>query len=177
MRLDLQHATTHGIPTPITLLYTNHRGDTAERILLPISVWFGITDWHPEPQWFLKANDLEKQAERDFALKDFGAAKAITALPDDVIDQLLMIGPVYWGHVGPKPDAEHVADLTTALSKTREHFQMEAPDLDMHGLYVEGSDALLSQTGVSPNSPKHAQILTGAWNMMLKWAKAQRGIA
>jgi hypothetical protein len=57
---------------PVTLAYTNWRGETAQRTIVPQRVWFGSTDWHPEPQWLLTALDAEKGAERDFALKDFG---------------------------------------------------------------------------------------------------------
>lgn len=57
---------------PVTLTYTNWRGETAERTITPQSIWFGSTEWHPEPQWLLRAWDCEKQAERDFAMKDFG---------------------------------------------------------------------------------------------------------
>ncbi|WP_444668326.1 hypothetical protein [Cereibacter changlensis] len=59
-------------PTPVTLTYTNWRGQTAERTIIPIRVWWGSTTWHPEPQWLLTAVDAEKGLERDFALKDFG---------------------------------------------------------------------------------------------------------
>ncbi|WP_234911306.1 hypothetical protein [Allorhizobium taibaishanense] len=62
--------TTQEVPT--TLTYTNYRGETAQRTILPRGIWFGATDWHPEPQWLLKAFDVEKGADRDFALKDFG---------------------------------------------------------------------------------------------------------
>lgn len=54
----------------ITIAYTNWRGETSERIIIPIEVWFGKTEWHPEEQWFLKAHDVRKDAERDFALRD-----------------------------------------------------------------------------------------------------------
>lgn len=59
---------------PVTLTYTNWRGETAQRTITPKRIWWGATDWHPEPQWLLTAFDAEKQADRDFALKDFGAA-------------------------------------------------------------------------------------------------------
>ncbi|WP_234892227.1 hypothetical protein [Agrobacterium vitis] len=57
---------------PVTLTYTNYRGETSERTILPKNIWFGSTEWHPEPQWLLTAFDLGKQTVRDFALKDFG---------------------------------------------------------------------------------------------------------
>jgi hypothetical protein len=57
---------------PLRVAYTNYRGETAVRAILPKSVWFGSTEWHPEPQWFLTAYDVDKGADRDFALKDLG---------------------------------------------------------------------------------------------------------
>lgn len=57
---------------PITLTYTNWKGETAQRTIIPRRVWWGSTEWHPEPQWLLTAFDVGKEAERDFALKDFG---------------------------------------------------------------------------------------------------------
>ncbi len=55
----------------ITVLYTNHRGETAKRDLLPRYVWFGKTEWHPEAQWLLHAWCFEKEAYRDFAMAGF----------------------------------------------------------------------------------------------------------
>ncbi|WP_202032423.1 hypothetical protein [Agrobacterium vitis] len=62
----------HERANPVTLTYTNYRGETSERTILPKNIWFGSTEWHPEPQWLLTAFDLGKQTVRDFALKDFG---------------------------------------------------------------------------------------------------------
>lgn len=58
----------------LTVTYRNWRGEVGERTITPIRVWFGATDWHPEPQWLLEAFDHDKGANRDFALKDFGAS-------------------------------------------------------------------------------------------------------
>lgn len=55
---------------PITFTYTNWRGETAQRTAVPKRIWFGSTDWHPEPGWLMTAHDLEKAADRDFALAD-----------------------------------------------------------------------------------------------------------
>ena len=80
---------------PVTLTYTNWRGETAQRTITPKRIWWGATDWHPEPQWLLTAFDAEKQADRDFALKDFGAATpqpAGEAVLREIID---------WCHLQP----------------------------------------------------------------------------
>jgi hypothetical protein len=57
-------------PPPLTFRYRNWRGEVADRTVRPLSVWYGSTDWHPEPQWLLKAIDVEKGVERDFAIRD-----------------------------------------------------------------------------------------------------------
>ena len=54
--------------------YRNHRGQVGERAVLiaPLmpSMWFGSTEFHPEPQWLLHAYDLDKTAYRDYAVRD-----------------------------------------------------------------------------------------------------------
>lgn len=52
--------------------YTNWKGKLAYRRILPISFWYGSTEYHPEKQWFVKAYDMDKETERDFALVDIG---------------------------------------------------------------------------------------------------------
>lgn len=54
----------------VRILYRNYRGETAIRTVRPSRIWFGATSWHPEPQWLMEAVDLEKDAERSFALRD-----------------------------------------------------------------------------------------------------------
>lgn len=66
---------------PVALTYRNWRGEVAERTIIPRRVWFGATDWHPEPQWLLTAFDTEKGADLDFALKDFGQPALAPAAP------------------------------------------------------------------------------------------------
>ncbi len=53
---------------PVTLIYTNYRGETALRTIVPKSVRFGSTEWHPEPQWLLLAFDTDKKADREFGI-------------------------------------------------------------------------------------------------------------
>jgi hypothetical protein len=52
----------------IQVVYTNWRGETRERRLVPISLWYGYTEQHGEPQYLLKALDCEDGREKDFAL-------------------------------------------------------------------------------------------------------------
>ncbi len=62
---------------------------TAERTIEPIKIWFGSTQWHPQEQWFLKAMDLDKNFERDFALLDisnFDKSGMVTPKIDVVIE-------------------------------------------------------------------------------------------
>ncbi|MGR9169637.1 WYL domain-containing protein [Rhizobium sp. KDH_Rht_773_N] len=54
----------------LSFRYTNWRGETAHRTVVPVEIWFGKTEWHPKEQWFLKARDVEKGEIRDFAFLD-----------------------------------------------------------------------------------------------------------
>jgi len=50
--------------------YTNWRGEVADRAAIPVRVYHGATEYHPEPQWLMEAWDAEKQAMRVFAMRD-----------------------------------------------------------------------------------------------------------
>jgi predicted DNA-binding transcriptional regulator YafY len=54
----------------VRILYTNYRGETTLRRIVPERVHFASTDWHPKPQWLLDALDVERNAMRSFAMKD-----------------------------------------------------------------------------------------------------------
>lgn len=54
----------------IRVWYRNHRGETALRSIQPKRIWYGSSEWHPAPQWLMTAWDIEKGAERHFAIKD-----------------------------------------------------------------------------------------------------------
>lgn len=51
--------------------YKNHRGETRIRSAIVIYFQLGVTPYHgEEPQFFLHAFDIEKNAPRSFAVKD-----------------------------------------------------------------------------------------------------------
>lgn len=54
----------------VSFSYTNHRNETALRFVRPLEIRFGSSQWHSQPQWLLKAYDLDKKALREFAMKD-----------------------------------------------------------------------------------------------------------
>ena len=54
----------------VEILYTNWKGVTTYRNIIPKSIEFKSTEWHKEKQWILNAFDIDKQADRGFALKD-----------------------------------------------------------------------------------------------------------
>lgn len=57
-------------PRIIKMQYLNYKGELATRRIIPQRIWFGSTQWHPREQWMLSAMDLDRDAERDFALAD-----------------------------------------------------------------------------------------------------------
>ena len=50
--------------------YINWEGKKAVRTVKPLEIWYGKTEWHPKEQWLLRAIDLDKNKERNFAVKD-----------------------------------------------------------------------------------------------------------
>lgn len=54
----------------VNVRYTNYKGETSNRIIRPINIRFGATEWHSEPQWLLKCKDMEKNQIREFSMKD-----------------------------------------------------------------------------------------------------------
>lgn len=57
----------------VTIVYTNYKGETGVRKILPKSISFEHNEWHKEDQWLMVAFDLDKSADRTFALKDIKA--------------------------------------------------------------------------------------------------------
>lgn len=54
----------------VTLDYTNYKGERKTYHIIPDKLLFISNKWHPEPQWLLKAWDLNKKDTRFFAMKD-----------------------------------------------------------------------------------------------------------
>lgn len=50
--------------------YINYKGIKSTRNVIPMSLYFGSTEFHPENQWLMVAYDINKQCERTFALND-----------------------------------------------------------------------------------------------------------
>lgn len=64
----------------VAIVYTNYRGETGPRRILPERVWFGTSEWHSTEQWFLDAVDLDKRELRSFAMVDIASWESATAL-------------------------------------------------------------------------------------------------
>jgi predicted DNA-binding transcriptional regulator YafY len=58
------------LPFTVRLDYTNYRGERAQRRVEPVALYWGSTEWHPEPQLLLEAVDLDKDAVRTFSVRD-----------------------------------------------------------------------------------------------------------
>lgn len=54
----------------VHVLYRNWRGEVGWREIVPGSIYWGHSEWHPEDQWLLRAWDRGKSATRDFAVAD-----------------------------------------------------------------------------------------------------------
>ena len=54
----------------VSIVYTNWKNVTATRTIRPIEIWYGSTEYHTSEQWLLRALDIEKNEERNFAMQD-----------------------------------------------------------------------------------------------------------
>lgn len=53
-----------------TFTYTNYKGHTSLRQVIPCDRWWGVTPYHQTPGWLMRGWDVEKRAWRTFAEKD-----------------------------------------------------------------------------------------------------------
>jgi hypothetical protein len=54
----------------VSILYRNWKGEVAWWRIVPLSIRFESSQWHPVPQWIMRALDIDKEAERSFAIAD-----------------------------------------------------------------------------------------------------------
>lgn len=59
----------------VKVTYKNHKGETSVRRIIPHSnsIFYGSNEWHKEPQWLLWCWDMDKSADRTFAMKDISS--------------------------------------------------------------------------------------------------------
>lgn len=53
--------------------YRNYRGEEGYRHVRPVSIRFGSSEYHKEPQWLLLADDTVNGKRREFAMKDISS--------------------------------------------------------------------------------------------------------
>lgn len=53
--------------------YTNYKGVTEMRTVMFLGLDYGTNEWYPEPQWFMRCHDQDRDAERCFALNKINA--------------------------------------------------------------------------------------------------------
>lgn len=72
----------------IHFTYKNYRGEIGRRRVRArdIHVSFGATHYHPEPQIIFRAFDLDKEAVREFAMKDMDFRDELTVAEDQWFD-------------------------------------------------------------------------------------------
>lgn len=61
---------------PTRFRYRNHAGRVEDRVVIPLGLEYKATEHHPEPGWVFEAYDLDRRAERSFALSGLVAPGA-----------------------------------------------------------------------------------------------------
>ncbi|MEI6849608.1 MAG: hypothetical protein WCK29_01075 [archaeon] len=54
----------------LKVIYKNYKGEVGERRIIPMEVYYGSNEYHKSEQWLMKVWDLDKNAFRDYALRD-----------------------------------------------------------------------------------------------------------
>lgn len=67
----------------VEILYTNYRGEQAWRSILPVKLWFGVTEWHTGEQWFIDAEDVDRKVMRSFALHSIRIWRSMNSTEPD----------------------------------------------------------------------------------------------
>lgn len=120
--------------TEIHFTYKNYRGEVGRRRIRAsdIHVSFGATHYHPEPQIIFRAFDLDKEAVREFALKDMDFRPEIDIEEDRWFDEATQIT---W----TRPTAYAYA----MVCKARDKWQEEAKqwDTNVESLLSDGDDS------------------------------------
>ncbi len=94
------------------------------------------------------------------------------SIPSAIRELVLSIGEAEWGQTFAHDAEGHAEHIAESVRKTAAHFG-QTEDQHMHGLYLKGTETVICHTGTSPNSPKIAQAMTGAWNWLLAECQAQ----
>lgn len=71
MKNDLGYFETSGDFRTLRFYYKNWRGEYGYRNTKGVPhIWYGNDEYHKEPQWFMTAYDVDKDAIRNFAMAD-----------------------------------------------------------------------------------------------------------
>lgn len=54
----------------IKVIYSNWRGEKATRTIVPLSLYWGKSEWHPQEQWMIRVWDVDRNDYREYAFKD-----------------------------------------------------------------------------------------------------------
>ena len=69
--LNYKDSCPHYIPTTsIKVKYKNWKGEVGIRNIIPQNIYYGNTEFHPEDQWLLDVFDVDKDAQRTYAMMD-----------------------------------------------------------------------------------------------------------
>lgn len=68
--LELHKPKTQPVGIPIKVKYKNWQENISIRTIIPQSIYYGHTDFHKNDQWLMDVWDVEKDAQRTYAMLD-----------------------------------------------------------------------------------------------------------
>jgi len=54
----------------VKVMYKNYKGEVGLRTIFPLQIYMGKNEYHSGEQWLMKVWDVDKNAYRDYALRD-----------------------------------------------------------------------------------------------------------
>ena len=69
-RINTERMQTQPVEIPIKVKYKNYQNIISIRTIIPQQIHYGSTDFHKENQWLLDVWDVEKDAQRTYAMMD-----------------------------------------------------------------------------------------------------------
>lgn len=61
----------------LSFKYENYRGEISSRIVNPLSIRWGTSEWYTEPQWLLMCFDIGKRDRREFAINRMSSVNQV----------------------------------------------------------------------------------------------------
>jgi hypothetical protein len=143
--------------TVVSFDYVNYRGEKSRRNVTPLELRFHSNEYHKEPQFLLRAIDVDKGEEREFAVRDMS-----NVLPD-----IFLTGSPASPWPAAPPGADRAAVIEEIVAERARQINQEGWSRDHDDTHADGEMAVaaacyasapsmvrIEREWVKPDTPK-----------------------